>query len=257
MATVVDKLEEIKKVLEDMKAQQQRLNNNRSGGGGSNRGSGGGDGGSGKQKPKKTPKSPANKPINTGKPKGGGIGASLKGAGAGLGRVAGGVGRAAGIAGAAVAVVVGVTIAIKKFGESLVAANRHLGQYSVTLEKANLNAQVRELQRQALSAQATGPQLAELSDALQDLYDELRPIKDLITNVGAKIATMVVRWITGLVEAINDSEILKTIVKYLEGILGEIKKDEGQGLDNVFFQNAALGNFDRIKAPKTPQPAAF
>lgn len=255
MAAVVDKLDEVKKVLEEIRNQQKRYRNQRggdSGGGQSDRKPGRAFDSRRGSKGKRPAKAPSTSPkMGGGKtPKAGG-GAAFSGF-SGL-KGLGSIGRVAGIAGAAVAVVgalVAATAAVVRFGDNLVKANRHLAMYSATIARANFLAEMRQIQRDQASAAATGPQLAELNEALQDLYDEMRPIKDLMTNASAKVATYVVRFAEWMVQLVNASGLTKDMKWLLEQILGEFKEDKELAPKNKFFEQIMRGDIDKVQAPK-------
>lgn len=248
MAPVVNKLDEIKKVLEDIRntERKQQNRNRRPGGDGGGAGSDGGADADRRKRKTKTKRGGGKVAPKGGKasPKGSAIGGAARLAGRG----------AVGAAGAVVAVgaaAVAATYALVKFSEGLVDANRKLGMYSITIERANLMAQIRQMERDRQSAMNTGPQLAELSDALQDLYDEIRPIKDLMTNAGAKVSTLAIRTLEHLVQTAKASGLFEDMEWLLEQILGEFQKDDGvAGTDVEFFNKIVQRKLDEIRAPK-------
>ena len=101
---------------------------------------------------------------------------------------------------------------LRDWGTELVDSRRHLAEYNGTLAIAFADANRRELMRSIESGARTGGATAGLSDALQDLADEIQPIKDAVTivissgvEVGLRVLTLILMQLqssVGLLRAI-------------------------------------------------------
>jgi len=116
--------------------------------------------------------------------------------------------------------------------EALLHSTEGLRQFSGTIGTMFAQAQVREITRGIQSAQATGGNLSEMSTAYQDLLDEVRPIKDALTNT---ISTV----LAGLLWDIKEIVRYAKYLEYLPGIAPLVaiaKALEGkQQKDQTFF----------------------
>lgn len=111
-----------------------------------------------------------------------------------------------------------VPLAGKKLAESLVGANERLARFNGTIANAYAKLGREDLIRSRQSAAATAGTTAELTEAVSQMRDELRPVSDVVTNVlneiGAGFAIMVK----------NSVAIAKGLAKYIPGI-GEIAEN--------------------------------
>ena len=100
-----------------------------------------------------------------------------------------------GPAGAAVGAVVGAgaTIAnlpqkIMDWSQALVDSRDHLSKWSGQLQAMRREAEIRTAARDIQSARETAPYASSLNQVLQDIYDEMRPIKDEMYKITASLA---------------------------------------------------------------------
>lgn len=148
---------------------------------------------------------------------------------------------------------------IRDWGDALVDSKRGLVQFNGTIAHAFAEAERRGIVRSMDSGERIGGATAGLSDALQDLYDEVQPIKDAVTVVLS-------RGIEGLVRGVEKGvELLKVIYEALKvvPIIGEsieaIEKQiakAGQGDANIPLHDFIRDVKDRpITAfPRAPRP---
>jgi hypothetical protein len=92
-----------------------------------------------------------------------------------------------------------VPSAIMHWGESLTESQRHLQQWSGALANAFQESQVRQIMREFESAGRTSGSTVDLRHALDDLKDELQPMKDLVTNATNRLVTAMVTMADGLI----------------------------------------------------------
>jgi hypothetical protein len=138
----------------------------------------------------------------------GGITNTLQGAAAGF--------QLGGPPGAAVGAVVGAsaTIAtlpqkILDWSQALVDSRERMVQWNGQLQAMARHAEIRQAQRDIASGQETSGSATMLNNALQDIYDEMRPIKDQLYNltaVAAAISTKILQWGVIFVKAVHHVE---------------------------------------------------
>ena len=116
------------------------------------------------------------------------------GQGAAAGSAFGPVGTAIGAAAGAAAAVSELPTKIMEWSEALVESKRDLSLWSGQLQEFFAEKEIRGWKRDILSAESTGSQTAALGRKLEDLKDELRPIKDEIFKASAVIAEGVI-WV--------------------------------------------------------------
>jgi len=139
-------------------------------------------------------------------------------AGQGLTNIA--TGAAAGMqlggpVGAAVGAVVGgaATIAtlpqkIMEWSQALVDSRDKLAMWSGLLQAMKRESEIRGYARDIQSARETAPWANDLNQSLQDVYDELRPIKDDVYKMAALLATGTLQIIKPLVTIEKNTGIL-------------------------------------------------
>lgn len=116
------------------------------------------------------------------------------------------------------------------WGDALLKSKEHLAQFSQQMAGANAMADLRTFQRDVQSAQGTDTQYANLSDAMQDLQDATRPLKDAAFNTIAKGVADGVRKMTELVDT----------VKWITSKIPWLQ-DEGEGETPRPFQDFVAG----------------
>jgi hypothetical protein len=72
---------------------------------------------------------------------------------------------------------------LKEWGESLVQSQRYLGKFNGTMAMANAESERRGILRAIGSGQRTGGPTAELNLSLENLKDQIQPIRDTVTVV--------------------------------------------------------------------------
>jgi hypothetical protein len=123
---------------------------------------------------------------------------------------AGGMPTLAGLAGAfgAVAAVTGLVIAafagIIKVSNMLIDSQKRLAVYNPALMSAYIQSHLADIQRDRISAAATGGSAAELVRAMTDLRDAWRPFRDQLMNFLNGILAPILRWMAGLLKGIHD-----------------------------------------------------
>ncbi len=166
--------------------------------------------------------------VNAGKF--GQTGAEMEAAGKAGGAAAGveelAAGAAAGPGGIAMAVgeaaikFVGLTITLKDFGESIVEANRHLGQWNGQLSVATAKFDIQSIRLEQQTAHATGGTASFETEQTMSLRDEFQPIAEdlaILKNIGATVVVEIARVMTGILAAVDAlvGPLLHGIDKYM------------------------------------------
>lgn len=109
---------------------------------------------------------------------------------------------------------------LAEWSEGLVESKRSISLYNATLAQAFAEADHRGLLRQMESGQRTGSSISGLSDAFQDLLDEVQPIRDVVTTVMARGLETLIRILTQVVNLVGAiakvSPVWPLIYKQLE-----------------------------------------
>lgn len=142
--------------------------------------------------------------------------------GASIGSLAGPEGAAIGAAIGGMASAAGEITALPKkivdWGEALVESKRNIAQFSGTLSMAFAEANRRGIMRNIESGQRTGGSIAELSRSLQDIYDEVQPIRDEVTIVLSEASRVMINGLKeGVLLAKENREYLKAMSQFMGG----------------------------------------
>lgn len=122
------------------------------------------------------------------------VGGAMKGASIGSLAGPGGaaIGAAVGGVAAAATEIAKLPTRIKDWSESLLSSQKTISRFSGVMAQAFAQREVRGLKRDIESANITGGPTADLSKNLEDLYDTLRPLKDVVTvQLAAGLSGMV------------------------------------------------------------------
>ena len=141
-------------------------------------------------------------------------------------------GPAGAVAGAAVGAAAGAAVQtpieiaklpgnIKRWSEALVESQRSISRFSGAMSKSFALARVSGIKRDIMSAATTGGSTADLSNSLQKLNDDLRPLKDAVTITITNELKNAVQVLTKLVP------LLTYMTQYTAAILDELPFSKG------------------------------
>lgn len=129
----------------------------------------------------------------------------------GLGNIAAGAtagARLGGPKGAAIGAVIGASATIAtlpqkviEWGQALVDSRQHLVMWSGMLQSMKRESELRGVARDIESARETAPYASTLNSQLQDVYDQLRPIKDDVYKIVTILASAGVGTLSKLLQA--------------------------------------------------------
>jgi len=156
--------------------------------------------------------------------------------GAALGSLAGplgtGVGAALGGLSAAATEVSRLPTLIKDWGEALVEGQRGLSRYNGVLAKTFAEQERRTIVRGIQSGGVTGGATADLSSSMQDLLDEIQPMRDTVTvglarglDVAVKALTRSVQILEGLWEIGKHVPVISAAITKAEAIAEKLEAD--------------------------------
>jgi hypothetical protein len=155
---------------------------------------------------------------------------------------------------------------IVRWSDTLVESQRHLGRFNGTIAMMNADTERRTVLRQIASGQRTGGATADLNTSLQNLYDQLQPMKDSVTVVIAKGLTVGVDMLSKILKTIESFKPLidqvtmrvlgmneKQYKEYLESFervrLGELRKAGGP-IRQAFERSARRDRTQRLGVPR-------
>jgi hypothetical protein len=108
---------------------------------------------------------------------------------------------------------------IKEWGEALVESKRGIAQFNGQIAMAFAEAEHRGIIRAVQSGERTAGATSGLSDALQDLYDQVQPMKDTVTIVLSTGVEALVRGVSlGLAYMQRIYEVLKLFNPLLDAV---------------------------------------
>lgn len=150
--------------------------------------------------------------------------------GAAIGSIIPGVGTAVGAVIGGALEVAKLPQQIMDWSDALLKSQFQIAAFNGTIQKAMMETERREFLRNIESGKATGGGTLGLSQSYQDLQDELRPIKDSVTNdiaitlrVGVELLRQQVSWLKFL----NDIGLLfGEVPKLLQKIVNAVSKEE-------------------------------
>lgn len=128
---------------------------------------------------------------------------------------------------------------IQDWSQALIDSQKAIAKWSPALSRVFAEEERRGIIRGARSGQVTGGATSDLSDSMQDLLDQLQPIKDTVTVGLAR----------GLTVGVN---LLTEAVKYLQGIFEYVKTLPGADLLAAKIEGMELDS--RIKAGNAMRP---
>lgn len=124
--------------------------------------------------------------------------------------------------------------AIMHWGESLTESQRHLQQWSGTLANAFQESQVRQNMRDFGSAGRTAGTTVGLRKALDDLKDDIQPLKDAFTNVTNVFATGAERLLHGMLTLATNFEVFGISLGGVTEKLNKVFEDKDPARTAVF-----------------------
>jgi hypothetical protein len=123
---------------------------------------------------------------------------------------------------------------IVKWSESLVESQRSISKFNGTLAMTFAQQERRGIVRAIESGERTGGATSELSNSLQDLYDQLQPIKDEVTVVVSKALTHGVQLLTQIVKAVEAmAPAAQEVQRWILGMSPEEFKDYLKSFENL------------------------
>jgi len=189
--------------------------------------------------------------------------------GASIGSMAGpmgaGVGAAVGALAASSKEIAQLPSRIVKWSESLVESQRSLSRFSAPLSQAMAQSDVRGMKRDFKSAQITGGSTADLSKNLEDLYDAIRPMKDIMTvqlSAGLSGLVALVKDMVPVMKALLDvglkmvpggdqlRQATEDRIRGQEHIQRILRKSQGQTLTAAFRKLQAEDPMKPRQAPR-------
>ena len=149
--------------------------------------------------------------------------------GAKMGAAFGPEGMAIGAVVAASGTIATLPAKIIEWSDALVESRRDLAKWNGRLQAFFRMQERQQLMRDIDSARETSGSTMLLGETLQDIYDELRPIKDDMYNVSAMVATVAARYFQDTIRMFDlfsgTSKVISQIEKYMSAIFG-IDKDQ-------------------------------
>lgn len=120
---------------------------------------------------------------------------------------------------------------IKNWGEALVESQRSISRFNGVLALTFAEQERRGVIRAIQSGGRTGGATSELSGKLQDLYDQIQPIKDQVTIVSARALTVGVDYLSKILKALEAfqpliDDAVRRIIGYSKEEYEQWKKDE-------------------------------
>lgn len=144
---------------------------------------------------------------------------------------------------------------IQNWGEALVESQRNISRFSGVLSQSFAQADRRSLVRGIESGNRTGGATADLSSAMQDLADQIQPIKDTVTigmarglTVGVQLLGEGVKCLQAIWEVVKRMPIGKDVDK----LLTEMEK--GSRLDAEFRMRPLVAALKSIQTRDKSKP---
>ena len=154
---------------------------------------------------------------------------------------------------------VGLTIALKDFGDDMVEANRHFAQWNGNLAVANARYDIQSIRLEQETANASGGSATMVTNEQMDLRDQFQPIaEDLQTlkNLGTTTVVEIAKCMTGVLDILDAvfGPLLRGLEKYLSS--GEANLPMADLFDFFERQNMAIRDQDIAGLVKAQKHAA-
>jgi len=146
------------------------------------------------------------------------------------------------------AATVGAAVGITKFGQHLVTANQRLGDYNATIALSTAQASFRQMKRDFESGSVRAASTSALQGSLENLYDQIRPLQDLISVAFSTMANWGVKLVSVVIDLMKTITPLYNLMKAIYEWWTKKKFDDDK-IDlfpwEQFINNIAAGDNDK------------